>query len=71
MTQGFMGLLFTSEHILLHFGILGLVCFHVENPGLPNRVCFDTDSRVTRESNSVLEQILNKWLILLNTAVVL
>ena len=30
---------------MLHFGILGSVCFHVENPRLPNRVCFDTDSR--------------------------
>ena len=30
---------------MLHFGIFGSVCFHVENPRLPNRVCFDTDSR--------------------------
>ena len=31
--------------LMLHFGIFGSVCFHVENPRLPNRVCFDTDSR--------------------------
>lgn len=66
--QGFMGLLFISEHVLLHFGILRSVCFHVENPRLPNRVCFDTDSRELQK-NPI--QCLNKWLILLNTAVAL
>ena len=37
--------IFCLLFLMLHFGILGSVCFHVENPRLPNRVCFDTDSR--------------------------